>query len=332
MEGHQHTNTSHSKKGWIRPVKNGIILLLVLGNTCLGQSFPNSNTDGKYYTVNGAKIWTVTVGKGTPLFIIPGGPGNSHITYRAFDSLYQSCMVVYFDPFGTGKSDTAKKIQEYSLRRSIDDVEGLRIAMGFSTINILGHSFGTVVAQGYAIKYPTHISHLMLSLPIHSSDMWRQNNLNKEIEIYFPEVWDSIMKLRQQGRLSNDSLYEAIRSNVPLSFKFRYNPEGLSRTVNIPYPNKNNSQLALQMAGPDGDFNMTGDLSSFDFRKDLKNLTIPILIMAGRYDKIAPPKWTIQYKQFCPRCEFVFFEKSGHTIFREEPEKTFKLIREFLKK
>ena len=173
-------------------------------------------------------------------------------------------MVVYFDPLGTGKSDTAKKIQEYSLKRSIDDVEGLRIAMGFSTINILGHSFGTVVAQGYAIKYPTHIGHLMLSLPIHSSDMWRQNNLNKEIEIYFPEVWDSIMQLRQQGRLSNDSLYEAIRGSVPLSFKFRYNPEGLSRSVNIPYPNKNNSQLALQMTGPDGDFNMTGDLSSFD--------------------------------------------------------------------
>ena len=242
MEVHHYTHAGHGKKGWKR-LNSGIILLLVLGiNTCLGQSFPNSNTDGKYYTVNGAKIWTVTVGKGTPLFIIPGGPGNSHITYRAFDSLYQSCMVVYFDPFGTGKSDTAKKIQEYSLRRSIDDVEGLRIAMGFSTINILGHSFGTVVAQGYAIKYPTHISHLMLSLPIHSSDMWRQNNLNKEIEIYFPEVWDSIMQLRQQGRLSNDSLYEAIRGNIPLSFKFRYNPEGLSRTVNIPYPNKNNSQ------------------------------------------------------------------------------------------
>ena len=140
-----------------------IILPLVLGiNTCFAQTFPNSNTDGKYYVVNGAKIWTVSVGKGDPLFIIPGGPGNSHITYRAFDSLYQNCTVVYFDPFGTGKSDTAKTIQEYSLKRSIEDIEGLRIAMGFSTINLLGHSFGSVVAQGYAIKYPTHISHLIL--------------------------------------------------------------------------------------------------------------------------------------------------------------------------
>ncbi|MFN7686699.1 MAG: alpha/beta hydrolase [Sphingobacteriales bacterium] len=310
-----------------------IILPLVLGiNTCFAQTFPNSNTDGKYYVVNGAKIWTVSVGKGDPLFIIPGRPGNSHITYRAFDSLYQNCTVVYFDPFGTGKSDTAKTIQEYSLKRSIEDIEGLRIAMGFSTINLLGHSFGSVVAQGYAIKYPTHISHLILSLPFHSGEMIQQSNTNREIEIYFPEIWDSIMKLRQQGRLSNDSLYEAIRGKVPFSFMFRYNPEGLSKTANIPYPNKNNNQLDLQMSGPDGDFNTIGDLSSFDYRKDLRNLIIPILVMAGRYDKLAPPKWTIQYKQFCPRCEFVFFEKSGHTIFREEPEKTFALIKKFLEK
>lgn len=307
-------------------------LAILATNCCFAQKFPSSQTDGKYYFVNGAKIWTVTVGKGEPLFIIPGGPGNSHITYRAFDSLYQECMIVYFDPFGTGKSDTAKSIIEYSLERSIEDIEGLRKAMGFNKINILGHSFGTVVAQAYALKYSDNISHLILSLPIHSSEMWSQFNLNKQIEIYFPEVWDSIMLIRKNGKLSNDSIYQSILNKIPLSFNFRYNPESKYTSTNVSYPNRNNNKLALQMAGPDGDFILTGDLSSFDFRKDLNNLKIPILVMAGRYDKIAPPKWTIQYKEFCPKCEFVFFEKSGHTIFREEPEKTFLLIKQFLGK
>lgn len=310
-----------------------ILIILILGvNVSFSQTFPNSLTDGKYYFVNGAKIWTVTLGKGEPLFIIPGGPGNSHISYRAFDSLYQDCLLVYYDPFGTGKSDTARSIQEYTLERSIEDVEGLRKAMGFSKINILGHSFGSVVAQAYAIKYPDNLSHLLLSLPIHSSEMWGQFNLNKQIEIFFPEVWDSIIHIRKQGRLSNDPSYQSVLEKIPLSFTYRYNPEGRSVSANIPYPNRNNNKLALQMAGPDGDFNLTGDLSSFDFRKELQKLTIPILVMAGRYDKIAPPKWTIQYKDFCPKCEFVFFEKSGHTIFREEPEKTFTLIKQFLRK
>ncbi len=308
------------------------ILLLLITFKGFSQNFPNSLTDGEYYTINGAKIWTVTVGKGEPLFIIPGGPGNSHITYRAFDTLYQECKIVYFDPFGTGKSDTAKSIFEYSLERSIEDIEGLRKAMGFNRINILGHSFGTIVAQAYALKYSNNISHLLLSLPIHSSEMLGQFNLNKQIEIYFPEVWDSIMLIRKSGKLSNDSLYQSILKKIPLSFNFRYNPEIKYTSTNVSYPNKNNNKLALQMAGPDGDFKLTGELSSFDFRKDLNKLKIPILVMAGRYDKICPPQWTIKYKEFCPKCEFVFFEKSGHTIFREEPEKTFLLIKQFLKK
>lgn len=204
--------------------------------------------------------------------------------------------------------------------------------MGYSKINILGHSFGSVVAQAYTIKYPNNISHLILSLPIHSSEMMGQFNLNKQIELFFPEVWDSIMHLRKQGLLSNDPSYQSLIGKVPLSFTYRYNPEGRSVSINTAYPSRNNNKLALNMAGPDGDFNLTGDLSNFDFRKALQKLKMPILVMAGRYDKIAPPKWTIQYKNFCPNCDFVFFEKSGHTIFREEPEKTFSLIKNFLKK
>jgi len=30
-------------------------------------SFPSSQTDGQYYTINGAKLWVVTVGTGEPL-------------------------------------------------------------------------------------------------------------------------------------------------------------------------------------------------------------------------------------------------------------------------
>ncbi len=313
-------------------MKHILIILLFGFNVSFSQSFPNSLIDGKYFNINGSKIWTVTVGNGEPLFIVPGGPGNSHITYRAFDSLYKDCMIVYYDPFGTGKSDTAKTITEYSLERSIEDLEELRKAMGFSKINVLGHSFGTVVAQSYAIKYPYNVSHLLLSLPIHSSEMWGQFNLNKQIEIYFPEIWDSIITIRKAGKLSNDPTYQSLIEKIPLSFVYRYNPEGRSVSANIPYPNRSNNKLALQLAGKDGDFHLTGDLSSFDFRDHLNKLNMPILVMAGRFDKIVPPKWTVQYKQFCPKCEFVFFEKSGHTIFREEPDKTFSLIKQFLKK
>ena len=101
------------------------------------QTFPNSLTDGKFVTVNGARLWVVIVGKGDPLFIIPGGPGGAHLSYRRFDSLASTNMLVYFDAFGRGQSDTAKDVKEYSLQRDIDDIEGLRQALHFDMINLL---------------------------------------------------------------------------------------------------------------------------------------------------------------------------------------------------
>lgn len=94
-----------------------IITIFFFCNSLLAQQFPDSKIDGKYYTVNGAKLWVVTVGKGNPLILISGGPGGSHRGLRAFDSLSikANVQLIYFDGFGRGKSDTAKEVKEYSL-------------------------------------------------------------------------------------------------------------------------------------------------------------------------------------------------------------------------
>lgn len=78
------------------------LLIFSLSITTFAQNFPNSETDGKYYEVNGAKLWVVSFGNGEPLFFIAGGPGNAHSYLRAFDSLSISNTLVYFDAFGRG--------------------------------------------------------------------------------------------------------------------------------------------------------------------------------------------------------------------------------------
>lgn len=310
-----------------------ILCLMVVASATLAQTFPDSRTDGKYYTVNGAKIWTVTHGTGDPLFIISGGPGSAHIGMRKFDSLYQSSTLVYFDGYGRGKSDTAPKVTDYSLSRDIADLEALRKAMGFKQINVLGHSYGTLVAQGYAIQYPENVKHLILSAPFHSYDMWQANddNSNHEIKTSYPEVWDTLMILRRQGFVSSDPIHQEVYGRVPYGFLYAYNPGNFTGRGSVPYPNRFNTALYYQMVGADGDFSVSSDIGNFDFRKDLKNLKMPILILAGRYDRVAVPCMMVQYKEFCPQAQFVMFEKSGHNSFVEEPAETFSLIRDFLK-
>ncbi len=299
--------------------------------------FPDSWNDGHYYTINGAKLWVVVVGTGEPLIIIPGGPGGNHLPYRKFDSLsvMGNIQLIYFDAFGRGKSDTAVNVKDYTLARDIEDIEGLRKTLKLSKISLLGHSYGSLVAQGYAIKYGQNTSHLIIADGFHSYAMWQENddNCNHEIKTNYPEVWEELMAIRKKGAISSSDNHQDIYGRVPYGFLYAYNPENFVGTgKRKPYPNPFNAKLYYQMVGKDGDFVVGSDIGKFDFRKQLKNLKMPILIVAGRYDRVAVPWMQVQYKKYCPQAQFMMFEKSGHNPQVEEPEKEFPLIVDFLKK
>lgn len=311
-----------------------IVFIALTSNVLSAQPFPKSQTDGKYFNVNGAKLWTVSFGKGEPLFFIAGGPGSSHYNLRSFDSLSTSNTLIYYDGFGRGKSDLAKDVKKYSLERDVEDLEGLRKAMRYKQINILGHSYGGVVAQAYAIKYPNNVKKLILANAFHSYLMWQANddNSNHEIKTNYPEVWDTLMIVRKQGAISSDSIHQVIYGRVPYGFLYAYNPDKFRGGGKPDYPNLFNSALYYQMVGKDGDFIVGNDIGNFDFRKQLKNLKMPILIIGGRYDRVAVPSEMIKYKEYCPQAKFVMFERSGHNPQVEEPAKEFSIIREFLSK
>jgi proline iminopeptidase len=302
-------------------------------------TYPDSHTDGKYYTVNGAKLYTVTVGEGEPLFLIAGGPGGAHLGLRSFDSLATDMKLIYYDGFGRGKSDTAKFVTEYTLERDIEDLEGLRKAMKLDKISMLGHSYGGLVAQGYAIKYPNQVSHLILANTFHSFEMWQANddNSNHEIKTNYPEVWEELMRIRDAGGISSDIDHQEVYGRVPYGFLYAYNPARFEPKAPTgpkkpPYPNRFNSKLYYQMVGKDGDFYVGNDIGNFDFRKQLKDLKMPILVIGGRFDRVATPEMMIKYKKFCPQAEYIMFERSGHNPQVEEPEKEFAAIRAFMKK
>jgi proline iminopeptidase len=315
-------------------MKKSIIFFWILVFTVIvyAQNYPDSYTDGKYITVNGAKLYVVPVGRGDPLIIIPGGPGGAHPGYRVFDTLAKDNEIIYYDAFGRGKSDTAKDVKEYTLERDIEDVEGLRKALHFDKLNVLGHSYGGLVAQGYALKYPEHVNHLILANTFHSYLMWQANddNSNHEIKTNYPEVWDSLMIIREAGAVSSDPVHQRLYSKVPYGFLYAYNPNNFLSRGRKPYPNSFNSKLYYQMVGRDGDFIVGSDIGSFDYRKELKNLKMPVLIYGGRYDRVAVPVMMEKYKEYCPQAKFVMFEKSGHNPQIEQPDELFPLIENFL--
>ncbi len=294
------------------------------------QSTPASgnNPEGNFVTVNGAKLWYQMVGKGEPLLLIAGGPGVSHSYLQPwFSALSDSYRVIYFDAFGRGKSDRAKSDSEYTFQRDVEDIEGLRRELNLGKINVLGHSYGGLVAQAYALKYPDSVNKLILSNTLFDAEMWQANNdnCNYEIRNQFPEIWEQLQELRAQGLHSSAKEHQELYGKVPLGLFYFYNGSNADKvTPEI------NPDVYYMIAGDDCDFLIGGDIAKLDFRTQLKNLQMPILILASRFDRISLPRFSVQFKQYAPQAKFVMFEKSGHFPFIEETDKMFEVLRKFL--
>ena len=90
-----------------------------------------------------------------------------------------------------------------------------------------------------------------------------------------------------------------------------------------------NTDVYYAIVGRDADFLVSGSMIDQDFRRKLKDLDIPTLIFAGRYDGVSTPEYAVQYKRFMPQAKFVMCEHSGHNPYLEEPEMFFKTFDEF---
>jgi proline iminopeptidase len=307
-----------------------IIVVLILVSSCSQPASSEiEHPPGEYVVVNGAKLWYESEGQGETLLLIAGGPGTSHTYFHPyFSSLTDSCRVVYFDAFGRGKSDRAELPGEYTFDRDVEDIEAFRQTLGLGKINLLGHSYGGLVAQAYALRYPESIKKLILANTFFSGEMWQANNdsYNHEISNQYPEVWQEIQQLRAQGVRSSAKEHQAIYGTVPAGLFYFYNASNADQLVY-----EFNPEVYYSIAGEDADFVIGGDIARLDFRDDLAQLEMPALITAGRFDRVALPRFSIQFRDYAPQAEFVMFEHSGHYPFIEESAKMFAVVKSFLR-
>ncbi len=158
--------------------------------------------ESKFIEIDGYKINIEIKGEGDPIFFLPGGPGNSHDYMQGnFGQYYKSNTVVFFDWLGRGKSDDARDVSEYSVENDVDLIEKLRLKLKFNKISLVGHSYGTVPAQAYAVKYPDNVDKMILINGFHSGAMWQANcdSYNHYAKTHFPEKWKKVDSLQSFG-------------------------------------------------------------------------------------------------------------------------------------
>jgi len=286
---------------------------------------------GTHVHIGDTRLWVEREGEGEPLLLLAGGPANSHLTFHpAFSALADEYEVIYVDYRGRGRSDPVDDYRTITFERDVADIEALRDALGLERMHVYGFSYGGMVAQAYALAHPDRVVSLILANTVHSPEMWQKNheNINREIANQFPEVWDEILRLRAVGVRSTAPEMQALyKVHAPL-VRF-YNPDNAAKLLSE--PGSRNMELYTVFAGDDIEFFLGGEVARLpDFRPRLAELAMPLLVIAGRYDRALYPAYQREFARYAPRAELVMMERSGSFAHIEEPEALMALVRRFL--
>ena len=123
-----------------------------------------------FVDAGGVMIYYEALGSGEPLVVLHGGPGASHDYFLPYLlPLARSNRLIFIDERGSGQSQKLEDPSGYTVENMVEDVEDVRVALGSGKINLLGHSYGGVLAEAYALKYQENLSHLILCSTFHST-------------------------------------------------------------------------------------------------------------------------------------------------------------------
>ena len=102
-----------------------------------------------------------------------GGPG---VRQAPFDQdIYGSFAangfrVFLYDQAGSGLSGFLPHLRDYTVARSVADIEAIRQKIGVDKLILIGHSWGSTLAASYMAKFPTHVSKVVFHSP---GRIWR---------------------------------------------------------------------------------------------------------------------------------------------------------------
>lgn len=115
--------------------------------------------------VNGVTLHVVTAGPkdGEPVILLHGFPefwyGWKHQIPALAAAGYR---VIVPDQRGYNLSDKPKGLDHYVIYKLVDDIVALAEALGYSTVNLVGHDWGAIVAWSLGILYPDKIRKLTI--------------------------------------------------------------------------------------------------------------------------------------------------------------------------
>jgi len=297
-------------------------LLLAIVVVCSGAAAQSKHSGARENRIPapGAALYCREIGRGTPLIVLHGGP-DFDISYLLpeLDRLSDKFHLIYYDQRGRGRSADFVKPEDVTLESEIADLDVVRDHFQLDKVVLLGHSWGTVLALEYALRYPERVSRLVLMdpAPVSIADINRFRNeriekwpvleLRKAIadttgyKEADPDAVVAYYRVHFKPALARSEDYEKLMIRMQARF-IEQRKEGILKSRAIEARLMNDT-----WASPNG----------YDLLPKLKGLNIPALVITGDHDFF--PFAAEHIAQAIPGSRLVTLKDCGHFPYLECP-------------
>jgi proline-specific peptidase len=277
--------------------------------------------------VPGGNVWFKRVGGGTglPLLAIHGGPGLPHNYLASLERLADEREVIFWDQLGCGNSKCPPNTALWTMERSVAEMDAVVKALGLNRFHVFGNSWGGMLAQQYALDVTSGavsltISNSIASIPQFSKMVAR---LKSELD---PATQSAIDRHEAAGTTYSAEYQAAIRTwNETYLCRVRPWPTELEDAF------RNMGTEIFETMFGSSDFHIVGTIRSWDVFDRLAEITLPTLVLAGRFDECVPEHMWEMHRRI-EGSRFELFESSAHMPFIEEPDKFDQVMRDFLRR
>jgi proline iminopeptidase len=279
---------------------------------------------GEYdITLNGVQLHYTVRGSGPLMLAHSGGPGFDARAWDDFGKIDDFVTIVAIHPRGSGLSGPVEE-NAYSLPNYADDMEALRLHLGLDKPILMGWSHGGMVAQQFAFTYQDSLSKLIL---FDTSAYFGEflGDIEAAVQEFKDEPWYEKSFAALKAELNGE--FETAEDMARLwaeEMKFYFKKFGEREQAY----HERTKDLKISMA-PLKVFNEK-EFVTADLRPQLHKITVPTLVIVGRHDFISNVAMAEEMVKNIPHAKLEIFEDSGHFAFVEEPEKFYRVIKEFV--
>lgn len=294
----------------------------------LASAAPASSSAGvdgrRSIQINGAALDYSIVGEDNehPLIVLHGGRGQGRHegVFAANRPLADRYRVIGFDMRGHGHSSLTPP---YTFDQIVEDIEQLRRTLGGNRRMVLsGGSFGGFIALSYAVKYPQHLTHLILrgTAPSYRHEQEAIGNFQARAASKAPAATRAMLDKVFTPTITDDEEFRLIMfALAPM-----YLPEGTAPDYDKILES---SRKGIYHAKVHNDLYLPEVWHRYDVVDRLKDIPVPTLVICGESDWICDPAQSRLMAAKLPRARLVVVPNADHAV---PPEVLLRETRAFL--